>query len=145
MDAAAIDDHDDLFASFTKDMHDLMEILAQLLGIKMGHDLIEDTRRAILDSPDHAEQHAAGDAAPGTILPPRLAFAGLLAFDLAWAQGTEWEAGTTGGAPPARAGQGKAPQDSFVGIEQNDLTTTRLVLESGQFQSPKSEVSGVGL
>ena len=145
MDAAAIDDHDDLFASFTKDMHDLMEILAQLLGIKMGHDLIEDTRRAILDSPDHAEQHAAGDAAPGTILPPHLAFAGLLAFDLARAQGTEREAGTPGGAPPARAGQGKAPQDGFVSIEPNDLTTACVVLESGQFQSPTSEVSGVGL
>jgi len=29
MDPAAIDDHDDLFASFAKDAHDLMEILAQ--------------------------------------------------------------------------------------------------------------------
>src|SRR4029450_5646185 len=34
MDAAAIDDQHDLCASFTKDTHDLMEILAQLLGIK---------------------------------------------------------------------------------------------------------------
>ena len=98
-----------------------------------------------MNSPDHAEQHAAGDAAPGTILPPRLAFAGLFAVDLARAQGTEREAGTPGGAPPARAGQGKAPQDGFVSIERNDLTTACLVLESGQFQSPKSEVSGVGL
>jgi len=47
MDAAAIDDHHDLFARFPKDMHDLMEILAQLLGIKMGHDLIEDFRGPI--------------------------------------------------------------------------------------------------
>ena len=145
MDPAPVDDHDHLFAGFAEDCHHLMEILAQLLGINMGHDLIEDTRRAIVDSPDHAEQHAAGDAAPGTILPPRLAFAGLLACDLARAQGTKREAGTLGGAPPARAGQGKAPQDGVVGIAQNDLATTCWVLESGQFQSPKSEVSGVGL
>ena len=87
MDAAAIDDHHDLFASFTKDMHDLMEILAQLLGIKMGHDLIEDTRRAILDSPDNAEQDTAGDATPGAILGPRLAFERFFPFDL---RVTQW-------------------------------------------------------
>ena len=40
MDATAIDDHDDLFASFAKDAHDLMNILAQLLGVKMRDDLI---------------------------------------------------------------------------------------------------------
>ena len=60
MDATAVDDHDDLLTSFAKDAHDLMEILAQLLGIQMGHDLIEDTLGAILDSPNHAEQDAAG-------------------------------------------------------------------------------------
>src|SRR5262249_1220483 len=36
------------------------------------------------------------------------------------------------------------PQDGFVGIEQNDLSTARLVLEGGKFQSPRSEVSGGG-
>jgi hypothetical protein len=37
MDAAASDDQHDLLASVTTDMHDLMEIVAQLLGITMGH------------------------------------------------------------------------------------------------------------
>ena len=50
-----------------------------------------------------------------------------------------------GGMPPARAGQGKAPQDGFVGIEQNELPAASLVLEGGQFQSPIREVSGVGI
>ena len=87
MDATAVDDHDDLLTSFAKDAHDLMEILAQLLGITMGHDLIEDTRRALVDRPDHAEQDAAGDATPGAILGPRLAFARLFPFDL---RVTQW-------------------------------------------------------
>jgi hypothetical protein len=89
MHPTAIDDHDDLFAGFTTDPHDLMEILAQFLGIKMGHDLIEDPRRAILDRPDNAEQDAAGDATPGAILGPRLAFERLCPFDLRVTQGTD--------------------------------------------------------
>src|SRR6266704_3351365 len=105
MDAAAINDHDDLFARFTKDTHDLMDVLAQLLGIKMGHDLIEDTRRAILDSPENAEQDAAGDATPGAILGPRLAFAGLLAVELTLVQRARGEARAQRFAPPARARQ----------------------------------------
>ena len=40
MDAAAIDDHHDLFPSFAESCHHLMEILAQFLGIKMGDDFI---------------------------------------------------------------------------------------------------------
>src|SRR5215475_13939872 len=86
MNATAVDDHDDLFASFTKDTPDLMDILAQLLGIKMGHDLIEDTRRTILDRPDNAEQDAAGDATPGAILYPGLTFEAFCTSDLALAQ-----------------------------------------------------------
>ena len=87
MDPAPIDDHHHLFAGFAEDRHDLMEILAQLLGIKMGPDLIEDTRRAILDSPDNAEQDTAGDATPGAILGPRLAFERFFPLDL---RVTQW-------------------------------------------------------
>jgi hypothetical protein len=70
-----------------------------------------------LDGADDAEQHPTGDAAPGAILHPRLAFEGFLAFDLALAQRPYREAGALGCAPPARAGQGKAPEDGFVCIE----------------------------
>src|SRR4030095_5338739 len=145
MDAAAIDDHHDLFASGAEGGHHLMDILAQLLRIKVRDDLIEDLGGPILDGANDAEQHAAGDAAPGAILPPRLAFEGFVAFDLALAQWTYREASALGCAPPARAGQGKAPQDGFVFIEQNDLPTTSLVLEGGKFKSPISEGSGVGI
>ena len=67
MDPAAIDDHHDLFAGFAEGGHHLMEILAQLLGIKVGHDFIEDFGGPILDRANDTEQHAAGDAAPGAI------------------------------------------------------------------------------
>src|SRR5215510_6941081 len=68
MDSTAIDDHDDLFAGFAEGGHDLMEILAQLLRIKVRHDFIEDFRGPILDGADNAEQHTTRDAAPGAIL-----------------------------------------------------------------------------
>jgi hypothetical protein len=55
MHPTAIDDHHDLFAGFAEGGHHLMEILAQLLGSKVGHDFIKDFRGAILDGADNAE------------------------------------------------------------------------------------------
>src|SRR5215217_6930239 len=129
MDTAAIDDHHDLFAGFTKGRHHLMDILAQLLGIKMGDDLIEDFRCSKLDGANHAEQHAAGDAAPGAIVQPSMAFERLFPFDLTLAQGTRGQAIALGTTPPAPPGERKAPEDGFICIEQNNLTPARLILE----------------
>jgi hypothetical protein len=128
MDPAAIDDHHDLFAGFAERGHHLMDILAQLLGIKMRDDLIEDFGCPILDCPNDTEQHAARDTAPGARIYPCLAFEGLLAFDLTLAQRAGGEASALGFAPPARPGQGKAPEDGFVFIEQNDLIPASAVL-----------------
>ena len=55
MDPTPIDDHHHLFTSLAEGGHHLMEILAQLLGIKMGHDLIEDFGSPILDRADDTE------------------------------------------------------------------------------------------
>src|SRR2546426_9503228 len=104
MDATALDDHDDLFVGFAKDVHDLMHILAQGVCVKMRHDLIEDFGCAILDRTNDAEQDATGDAAPRVILEPRLTFERFVAFDLPLTQGAGGEASTLGFAPPARAG-----------------------------------------
>jgi hypothetical protein len=145
VDAAPIDDHYDVFAGVAESSHHLVEILAQLLRIKVGDDFIEDFRGAILDCANHAEQHTAGDATPGAILYPRLTFEGLVAFDLTLTQGPYREARTLGSAPPARAGQGKAPQDRFVFIEQNDLATTSPVLQGGEVDRARGEVGGVGI
>ena len=79
-----------------------------------------------------AEQYPAGDPAPGAILQPGLAFEDLLAFDLALAQRACAEAYTRRFAPPAGAGQGKAPENRFVFIEQDDLAPASLVLEGGK-------------
>ena len=88
MDPAPIDDHHDLFPGFAEDRHHLVHILAQLLGIKVRHDFIEDFGGAILDRANDTEQDAARHTAPRAILQPRLAFAGCLAFNLTLAQGT---------------------------------------------------------
>src|SRR5215467_10633421 len=142
MPPAAIDDHHHLFAGFAERCHHLMEILAQFLGIEMGDDFREDFGGAILHCAEDREQYPTGDAAPGAVAQPGLAFQGLLTFDWTLTQRTERETRTLCCTPPARAGQGKAPEDGFVFIEQNDLTTTRLVLEGGKFERTVGEVSG---
>lgn len=145
MDATPVDDHDDLFVRFAKDAHDLMDILAQFLGVKVGHDLIEDTRGAILDSPDHAEQDTAGEAAPGAILGPRLAFERLFPFDLRMTQGADRQARALGAAPPTQPGQGKAPEDRFIFVEQNNFTPACAVLEGGEVDRAIGEIRRRGL
>src|SRR5439155_21445692 len=47
--------------------------------------------------------------------------------------------------PQARKGEGKAPQDGFVFIEQNDLATPSLVLQGGEFERAVSEISRGGI
>src|SRR5262245_6853167 len=145
MDPAPIDDHHHLFAGFTKDVHDLMEVLAEFLGIKMGDDLIKDARGPILHGTNDTEQHAPGDATPRAVLHPRLPFATFFLFDLALAQRACGQAIPLGFATPARAGQGKAPHDRFVFIEQNDLATMSLVLQGGEFESAVSEIGRGGI
>ena len=91
--------------------------MPEFLGIKVRHDFIKDFGGAILHRPQDAEQHPTGDAAPGAILPPCLAFEGFLAFDLALRERAEREAIALGAAPPAGAGQGKTPQEGFIFIQ----------------------------
>jgi hypothetical protein len=128
MDPAAIDHHHDLFISFAEGGHYLMDILAKILAVKMGHEFIEEAGGPILYGANHMEQHASGDATPGALAHPDLAFAAFLAFDLAPTQRVCGQAKALGAAPPAQPGEGKAPQHRFIGIEQNDVTPARLVL-----------------
>ena len=74
-----------------------------------------------------------------------MAFQGLLTVDLTLAQGTCGEASPQRFALPPGSGQGKAPEERFVFIEQNDLTSASLVLEGGKFKSTIRKVSGVGI
>ena len=145
MDPAPIDHHHDLFPGFPEGSHDLVHILAQLLRIKMRDDLIEDFGCPILDCPNDTEQHAARNTAPGARIYPCLAFEGLLACDLTLAQRAGGEASALGFAPPARTGQGKAPEDGFVFIEQNDLITPSPVLQGGEFERGIGKGSRAGI
>ena len=129
MDATAIDHHDDRFPRAAKERHHLMDILAKPLRLKMGNDFKEDFRRPILDGTKHAQQHPAGHAAPTPIAHPDLAFEGLLACALAPAQRAYGPAIPLGFPPPAGTGEGKAPEDRFIGIEQDNLATTGTVCE----------------
>ena len=144
VDATAVGDHDHLFAGVAKEGHHLMDILAQPLCIKMGDDLVEDFGGAILDRANDTEQYSAGDTAPGAIAHPRLAFAGLFAFDLAGAQGPGGQTRALGFTPPARPGQGKTPEDRFIFIEQNDLTPAGPVLQGSEVERRPRQLSGVG-
>ena len=114
MDPATIHDHHDVFAGCAEGGHDLMEILAPFLGIKVGHAFREDLRGPIVDRADDAQQDATGDATPRALADPHLAFERLRAVDQTLAQRAEREARALGGAPPARAKQGKAPPEGFV-------------------------------
>ena len=86
MHPAAIDDHHDVCAGLAESCHHLMEILAPFLGIKMGDDFREDFGGAIRHSAEDREQYPAGDAAPGAVAPPGLAFQGLRTFALTLTQ-----------------------------------------------------------
>ena len=145
MDPAAINDHHDVFAGFAEGRHHLMHLLAQLLGIKVRHDFRENLGGAILDRPKDTEQHATGHTAPRTIADPRLAFEGFVAVDLTLAQWACGEARALCFAPPARAGQGKAPQDRFVFIEHNKLAPAGPVLQGGELERSPRQLSGVGI
>ena len=122
-----------------------MDILAQLLGIKMGHDFIEDFGGPVLDRAQATEQHAAGDPAPGVLAQPRLAFETLVAFDLAVAEGTRGQTRALRFTPPARAWQGKTPEDRFIFIEQNDLALARPILQGSEVDGTIGEVGWSGV
>ena len=145
VDATTVGDHDHLLPSVAKEGHHLMDILAQPLRVKMRDNLIDDARGAVLHGADDAEQYAAAHAAPGARAEPRLAFEGFLTFDLTLTQWPQREARALGFAPPAGAGQGKAPHDSFVFIEHNDLAPASPVFQSGEFERGIREVRGLGI
>ena len=128
-DATPVDDQHHLFPALAKEGHYLMDILPKPFGIKLGDNLIEDFRGTILDRAHDAEPHAVGHPAPTPIAAPCLAFESLFTSDLAGAQGPCRHTKALGFAvPPARSRQGKAPQDGFSFVEQNNLATLRAVL-----------------
>jgi hypothetical protein len=135
VDATAIDPPHPLFLGSAKGVHHLVDLLTEFVGIKMGHDFIEDARRAVLHGPNDIEQHPAGDAAPAAIPLPGLAFEALLGVDLALAQRAGGQAVALAASPPAAPRQGKAPQHGLLLVEQHDFALARPILQGLEFEA----------
>lgn len=73
-----------------------------------------------------------------------MAFEGFVAFDLALAQRAGEQTRALGAAPPASPGEGKAPQDRFIFVQQNNLAPTRAVLQGCKVNRAIREVSRGG-
>jgi hypothetical protein len=135
VDTTAIDHHDDFFLGGAKGVHHLVDVLTEFVGIKVGHDFIEDARGAILYRPYDIEQDATADATPAAVVPPGLAFETLLGVDLALAQGAGRQAVALAASPPAAPRQGKAPKYRLILVEQNDLALARPILQGIEFEA----------
>jgi hypothetical protein len=141
---AALDDQHDVLAGCADGGQHVLELWAPLLGLPVRHDVRAAFRRAILAGTDATAPDAPGEATPRAVRPPRLPWATFCLLARALAQGAAGEAPARCGAPPARAGQGTAPEHRVVVIEHTDRATARLGREGGQCQSPLGEVSGGG-
>src|SRR5712691_996968 len=144
MDPAAIDDHHALCAGCADGRHPWMAIVAPLLGSKVRHDLREDFGGPILDRPHDPEPPTAGETAPRALASPRWALERCVACALTLTQRAGGAARARGLAPPARAGQGTAPQDRCVCREHNDLATTSPGLQGSACDRALGEGGRVG-
>ncbi len=86
-----------------------------------------------------------GHTAPTAIGQPRLAFGTFFLFDLTLGQRACGQTKALGFAPPARPGEGKTPEDGCIFIEQDDLATTGPILQGGECERGRGEVSGGGM
>jgi hypothetical protein len=145
MDPTPVDDHHDLFLGSAEDRHHLVDIVAQVLRIKVGHDFIEDFRGAILDRADDVQQDPAADPAPGAMLRPDLAFEGFFPFDAVGAERAGGQTIALDTARPPSMQEGKTPHDSLVRVEQDDLAAPRPILQSSQVDGALGEVCGRGI
>lgn len=141
----AIDHHHHLFSPGAQEVHHLVNILTEFVGIKMGHDFIEDARGAILHRADDIEQDAAGDATPATVGLPGLTFEPLLGIDLALAQRVSGQTVALAASPLAAPGQGKTPEHRLILVEQNDLALARPIFQGFEFEAAIGQIGRVGI
>ena len=144
VDATAVGDHAHLLPRMaTKGQHWMARLAYPLRGT-MRDALRDDARGAIRYGSDDAAQHAAGATAPGALRHPCLAFAGCLAVALTLAQRARGEARARHLAPPARPGEGKAPQDRFIFLEPDARATAGPVREGSECARRPRQLSRVG-
>jgi len=128
---AAIDDHDHFVRGGAVGRHDVMDRLAHLLGITLGHELREDVGGPRLDCAHNTGLHAAGALAPDGRTQPHVALAVLVAYALAGAAGTQGVAHARRGAPPTCSGQRQAPEDRCVCTAHEARTAAGPGLQGG--------------
>ena len=141
----AIDHQHHLFSRGAKDVPHLVEILTECVGIKMGHNCIEDARGAILHRADDIEQAAAGEAPPATIGPPGLTCEPLLGIDVALAQRAGGQTVALAASPPAAPGQGKTSEHRLILVEQNALALTRPIFQGLKFEAAIGQIGRIGI
>jgi hypothetical protein len=124
--------------------HHVMHILAPRLRINLRDALLAACGGPLLDGVTPAQPHAAGDAAPGASLPPRLAGEGLLTCALARAQRPRRQACALRLPPPAGTGQGQAPAERCGFIEPKELPPARPGRAGGTCQRARGERSRGG-
>jgi hypothetical protein len=145
LDPAAIDDHHDLLAGCAAGRHPWRDLVAHLLGLKVRHDLIEDFGGPLLDRPHATAPPTAGETAPRALASPRVAFERGVACALTLTQRAGGEARARGLAPPARAGQGTAPQARVVCREPHDRAPTSPGRQGSACDRARGEVGRVGI
>ncbi len=145
MDATAIDEEDDCLTRRAEGRHALMPIVPPCVGIKRGHDFIADLGGSVLHGAHQGAQDPILEAVPGVIRPPGLPLTRCGLVHLALGQGTEGQPIARRLMPPAGPGQGKAPQDGLVFLQEDDLATLGAVCEGGECKASRHQGGGVGL
>jgi hypothetical protein len=79
------------------------------------------------------------------MLKPSVSLEALLMIDLIARQRVKGQAIALILTPPTSSGQGEAPHDRFIFIEQDELVPPGLLLQLGQSGPRLSELIGVGL
>jgi hypothetical protein len=122
-----------------------VERLAPVLRIKVGHDCREAFRGPLWHSANDVQPDPAADPAPGALLQPDLTLAGFFPFDGAGAQRAGGQARALRAARPPSMQEGKTPHARLIRVEQDDLASTRPIVQSRQVDGALGEVCGLGI
>ena len=141
----ALAHHHHLFSRGAKDVHHLVDILTEFVGIKMGHNFIEDARGTLRHRADDIEQDAAGEATPATVGLPSLTFEPLLGIDLALAQRAGGQTVALATSPPAAPGQGTTPEHRLILVEQNALALARPIFQGLKCEAAIGQIGRIGI
>ena len=98
-----------------------------------------------LHRPYDTEQHTRSDARPTAMLLPGLSLEVLLWIDLMTRQRVQGQAIALIFVPPAGSWQGKAPNDGFIFVEQDEVALLCLLLKVGQLDAGLSQFMRIGV